>query len=130
MSMDIGLLTVRLVIGLLFIGHGAQKMFGWFGGYGLKGTGGWLESIGVKPGVLMAFMVALFEIVGGLSFALGLWLPVGAALIVITMIGGIVTVHGKNGLWATAGGYEYNVVLIAIAVGVALIGAGEYALAF
>lgn len=130
MSMDIGLLTVRLVIGLLFIGHGAQKMFGWFGGYGLKGTGGWLESIGVKPGVLMAFIVALFEIVGGLSFTLGLWLPVGAALIVITMIGGIVTVHGKNGLWATAGGYEYNVVLIAIAVGVALIGAGEYAIAF
>ncbi|CAH1208042.1 Putative oxidoreductase MhqP [Paenibacillus plantiphilus] len=130
MSMDIGLLIVRLVIGLLFIGHGAQKMFGWFGGYGLKGTGGWLESIGVKPGVLMAFMVALFEIVGGLSFALGLWLPVGAALIIITMIGGIVTVHGKNGLWATANGYEYNVVLIAIAVGVALIGAGEYAIAF
>ncbi|WP_236343171.1 DoxX family protein [Paenibacillus plantiphilus] len=128
--MDIGLLIVRLVIGLLFIGHGAQKMFGWFGGYGLKGTGGWLESIGVKPGVLMAFMVALFEIVGGLSFALGLWLPVGAALIIITMIGGIVTVHGKNGLWATANGYEYNVVLIAIAVGVALIGAGEYAIAF
>lgn len=130
MSMDIGLLIVRLVIGLMFVGHGAQKMFGWFGGYGLKGTGGWLESIGVKPGVLMAFMVALFEIVGGLSFALGLWLPVGAALIVITMIGGIVTVHGKNGLWATANGYEYNVVLIAIAVGVALIGAGEYAVTF
>lgn len=130
MSMDIGLLIVRLVIGLMFVGHGAQKMFGWFGGYGLKGTGGWLESIGVKPGVLMAFMVALFEIVGGLSFALGLWLPVGAALIVITMIGGIVTVHGKNGFWATANGYEYNVVLIAIAVGIALIGAGEYAVSF
>ncbi|MBW7476898.1 DoxX family protein [Paenibacillus oenotherae] len=130
MSIDIGLLIVRLVIGLLFVGHGAQKMFGWFGGYGLKGTGGWLESIGVKPGVLMAFMVALFEIAGGLSFALGLWLPVGAALIVITMIGGIVTVHGKNGLWATSNGYEYNLVLIAVAVGIALVGAGDYAVSF
>lgn len=126
--MDLGLLIIRLIIGLLFIGHGAQKLFGMFGGYGLKGTGGWLESIGVKPGVFMAFMAGASEFVGGLLFAAGVLTWVGAILIIITMVVGIATVHGKNGLWATANGYEYNLVLIAVAVGVALSGPGAYVL--
>ncbi|WP_246428045.1 DoxX family protein [Paenibacillus phyllosphaerae] len=128
MNMDLGLLIIRLVVGLLFAGHAAQKLFGWFGGYGIKGTGGWLDSIGVKPGVPMAVMVGLFELVGGLLLALGLWFPVAAALIIIPMIGAIVTVHGKNGLWVTQNGFEYNLILIAIALGLALIGPGEYAI--
>ena len=66
---NIGLLIIRLVIGLLFVGHGAQKLFGWFGGYGLKGTGGWFESIGMKPGVTMALFAGLAELIGGLLFA-------------------------------------------------------------
>lgn len=126
--MNLGLLIIRLVVGLLFMGHGAQKLFGWFGGYGLKGTGGWLDSIGVKPGVLMAFIAGLSELVGGALFAAGVFTPVGAALIVITMLVAIFTVHGKNGLWSTQNGMEYNLVLIAIAVGVALIGPGAYVL--
>lgn len=128
MSIALGLLIVRLVVGLLFVGHGAQKLFGWFGGYGPKGTGGWLESIGVKPGVVMAVVAGLMELVGGLLFAAGLITPVAAALIVMTMLVAIVKVHGQNGLWATSNGYEYNLVLIAIAIGVALTGAGAYSL--
>jgi putative oxidoreductase len=123
-----GLLVIRLIVGLTFAGHGTQKLFGWFGGHGLKGTGGWLESIGVKPGILMALVAGLAEFIGGLLFAAGLWLPVAAALIVITMLVAIFTVHGKNGYWITQNGFEYNLVLIAVAIGVALIGPGVYAL--
>ena len=124
--MALGLLLIRLVVGLTFMGHGVQKLFGWFGGYGPKGTGGWLESIGIKPGVLMAVVAGLMELLGGALFALGLWTQVGAALIVLTMLVAIFKVHGKNGYWVTANGFEYNLILIAVAVGVALIGAGEY----
>jgi putative oxidoreductase len=123
-----GLLVIRLIVGLTFAGHGTQKLFGWFGGHGLKGTGEWLESIGVKPGILMALVAGLAEFIGGLLFAAGLWLPVAAALIVITMLVAIFTVHGKNGYWITQNGFEYNLVLIAVAIGVALIGPGVYAL--
>ena len=84
MSIALGLLIIRLVVGLSFIAHGAQKLFGWFGGYGLKGTGGWMDSLGMKPGVLMALMAGLGEFVGGLLFAAGLFTPIGAGLIAIT----------------------------------------------
>ncbi|MCF8568365.1 DoxX family protein [Alicyclobacillus tolerans] len=125
-----GLLIIRLIVGLTFAGHGTQKLFGWFGGHGLKGTGGWLESIGVKPGVLMALFAGLAEFVGGLLFAAGLWLPIAALLIVITMLVAIFTVSGKNGYWITQNGLEYNLALIAVAIGVALIGPGAYAIHF
>lgn len=128
MSADLGLLIIRLVIGLLFAAHGTQKLFGWFGGYGIQGTGGWFESIGVKPGAAMAVMAGLSEVGGGLLFALGLSTPLAAALIIVPMIVAIVKVHGANGLWATANGYELNLIIIAIALGVALIGAGSYSL--
>ncbi|MFD2369512.1 DoxX family protein [Brevibacillus sp. GCM10020057] len=126
--MDLGLLLIRLVIGLTFAAHGTQKLFGWFGGYGLKGTGGWLESIGVKPGVLMALLAGLGELVGGLLFAAGVGTWIGAILIALTMLVAIVKVHGPNGYWATQNGYEYNLALIAVAIGVALIGPGAYVL--
>ncbi len=126
--MSAGLLIIRLIVGLTFAGHGTQKLFGWFGGYGLKGTGGWLESVGMKPGVLMALLAGLGELVGGLLFALGVWLPVAAALLGVTMLVAIIAVHGKNGYWVTQNGFEYNLVLIAVALGVALIGPGAYAL--
>ncbi|AJY77156.1 DoxX family protein [Paenibacillus beijingensis] len=127
-TLDWGLLIIRVVIGLLFIGHGAQKLFGWFGGYGLKGTGGWFESIGMKPGTLVAFVAGAGELIGGLLFGAGLLTWVGAVLIIVPMLVAIVKVHGANGLWVTANGYEYNLVLLTVALGVALTGAGQYSL--
>jgi len=126
--MDLGLLIIRLIVGFLFAAHGAQKLFGWFGGYGLKGTAGWLESIGIKPGVLMVILAGGAEFVGGLLFAGGIWIEIAAAMIIVTMLVAIFKVHGANGLWATDNGYEYNLVLIAVALGLAMIGAGEYSL--
>ena len=124
---NLGLLIIRLVVGILFIGHGAQKLFGWFGGYGLKGTGGWFDSIGMKPGITMALLAGLTELVGGILFALGLLTPLAGIIIAGTMVMAILKVHGPNGLWATANGYEYNLTLLAIAIGIALIGPGQYA---
>ncbi|UUZ84098.1 DoxX family protein [Paenibacillus sp. P26] len=123
-----GLLLIRLVVGLLFIGHGAQKLFGWFGGYGPKGTGSWMESIGMKPGVLMAVLAGLMELVGGVLLATGLFVPLAAVLIALAMLGAIVKVHGKNGIWATANGYEYPLVLLVVVIGIALTGAGDFSL--
>ncbi|KIP22689.1 DoxX [Anoxybacillus ayderensis] len=126
--MHIGILLIRLAVGLTFMGHGAQKLFGWFGGYGLKGTGGWLESIGLKPGMTMALIAGLAEFVGGLLFALGLFTPFAALLIAATMFIAIVKVHAPNGFWITQNGFEYNLILIVVVIGVALIGAGDYSL--
>lgn len=126
--MDIGLLIIRLVIGVLFIGHGAQKLFGWFGGHGLKGTGGWFESVGMKPGVTMALFAGLAELIGGILFVLGLLTPIGGIMIAGTMVMAIVKVHAPNGLWATSNGYEYNLTLLTVAIGIALIGPGRYAI--
>jgi putative oxidoreductase len=128
MAIDIGLLILRLVVGLSFMAHGAQKLFGWFGGYGPKGTGGWMESVGIKPGVAIAVLSGLMELVGGLLLAAGFLTVLGAALITLTMLGAIVKVHGRNGYWSTANGYEYNLLLIAVAVALALTGAGAYSL--
>jgi len=125
--MDMGLLIVRIVIGVLFVGHGAQKLFGMFGGHGPRGTGGWMESVGIKPGIAMAVIAGLMEFVGGAMFAAGLLTPIAAVLIALAMIGAI-KVHAPNGLWSTAGGYEYPLVLLAVAIGVALTGAGAYSL--
>jgi putative oxidoreductase len=124
---NIGLLLVRLVFGLTFAAHGTQKLFGWFGGYGLAGTGGWLESIGMKPGKLNALIAGLGELVGGLLLALGMGLPIAAFLITATMLVAIVKVHNKS-YWATSGGFEYNLAIIAVAIGVALTGPGAYAI--
>ena len=125
---SIGLLVIRLVFGLTFAAHGTQKLFGWFGGHGIEVTGGYFESIGIKPGRPMAALAGTSEVAGGLLFALGLFVPVAAVLIVPAMVVAVVTVTGKNGYWNTAQGYEYNVAIIAVAVGVALTGPGAYAL--
>ncbi|MFY4774101.1 DoxX family protein [Metabacillus sp. RGM 3146] len=128
MLAGLGLLLIRLVIGLSFVGHGSQKLFGSFGGHGIEGTGGFFESIGIKPGKTMALMAGLSELVGGLLFALGFLTPLGALAIIVTMLIAIVKVHGANGFWVTQNGYEFNLVLIVVALGVALIGAGQYSL--
>ena len=123
-----GLLVIRIIVGWTMFGHGTQKLFGWFGSYGLKGTGGWLESIGVKPGVFMAFLAGMSEAVGGILLGVGFLMPVAAALIIIPMLVAIFTVTGKNGYWITANGFEYNFVLIAVAVSLVLTGPGQLVL--
>ncbi|XRG80461.1 DoxX family protein [Rossellomorea sp. GAMAL-10_SWC] len=125
---NIGLLLIRLVVGILFIGHGAQKLFGWFGGYGLKGTGGWFDSIGMKPGVTIALIAGLAEFIGGLLFAFGFLTPVAGILIAGTMAMAIIKVHAPNGIWATSNGYEYNLTLLVVAISIVLTGPGKYAL--
>lgn len=125
---SIGLLLIRLVIGLSFMAHGTQKLFGWFGGYGLKGTGGWFESIGMKPGVRMALLAGLSELVGGALFAAGFLTPLGALMIAGTMLMAIIKVHGPNGYWATQNGYEYNLTLLVVAISIAITGPGYYAI--
>ncbi|HEX6292276.1 MAG TPA: DoxX family protein [Herpetosiphonaceae bacterium] len=126
---DLALLALRLLIGLLFIGHGAQKLLGWFGGYGIAGTGAWLESIGLRPGKQMAALAGLSEIVGGVLLVIGLLLPVAAALIGGAMLVAIVKVHGQHGLWSQNNGYEYNLVLLVLVVALALLGPGSISLA-
>jgi len=123
--MDIGLLILRAVVGSLFVGHGTQKLLGWFGGGGPSGTGQFFGSLGYPRPKTMALLAGATETGAGAMFALGLATPLAAAGIVGVMINAIAAAHGRNGLWITKGGYEYNLVLIAVAVGVAWIGPGR-----
>jgi putative oxidoreductase len=111
--MGIGRLLVRGAIGTFFIGHGTQKLFGWFGGHGPDATGQFFESIGIRPGRRNALVAGASEAGGGLLLALGLATPLAAASLSGVMVTAIRQVHRKNGPWASNGGYEYNVVLLA-----------------
>ncbi len=122
--MALGLLILRLVVGLTMAAHGAQKLFGWFGGYGLAGTGGFLEKLGFVPGRRHALFAGLAELSGGLLLALGLATPLAAMLITSVMFVAIATVHIKHGFFNHNQGYEYNLTLAVVAVSVAMIGAG------
>jgi putative oxidoreductase len=126
--MDISLLVLHALVGLLFVGHGAQKLFGVLGGHGLDGTGGFMEALGLRPGRLHAIAGGTAEVVGGALLALGLLLPLGAALVTAVMTTAIITVHFEKGVWNSDGGFEYNAVLIAVALLLAAVGGGEYAL--
>jgi putative oxidoreductase len=126
--MDAGLFVGRVVLGLLMAGHGAQKLFGWFGGYGLNGTGGFLESLGFRPGRAFAAAAAISELGGGLMTALGLFGPVGPALIVSVMIVAAVTVHWAHGLFAQNNGIELPLLYGTVAAGLALTGPGAISL--
>jgi len=126
--MHLGLLVLRLVVGLLFVGHGAQKLFGIWGGHGLKGTAGFFETMGLKPGYFHAAAAAVFEFGGGLLLALGLLTPVAALVLIATMTAAVITVHWTKGLWNTGGGYEFNLVLGAAAFALAATGPGNWSL--
>jgi putative oxidoreductase len=126
--MEIGLLVLRVALGLTLAAHGAQKLFGWFGGYGLRGTGQWLESIGMVPGRVQALFAGLAEAGGGLLLALGLLTPFAAGIVVAVMLVAAVTVHLKAGFWLSKGGYEYNLVLALAALSLAFTGAGPLSL--
>src|SRR5699024_1651830 len=123
-----GLLIIRLVLGVTFIGHGAQKLFGWFGGGGVKGTGQFFESIRIKPGHAMAILAGLSEFGGCLLFALGMVRPLAALLIIGSMLMAIIKVHAANGFWSSYGGLEFDLVFMAAALGIALVGAGDYSM--
>ena len=126
--MDAGLVLARLVFGLLMAAHGTQKAFGWFGGYGLAGTGGYFESIGFRPGKFFAAMAAGTEIIAGLLVALGLLGPIGPALIVSVMIVAAGSVHWTNGVFAQNGGIEVPLLYGVSAAALALTGFGAYSL--
>lgn len=117
--MDLALLVLRLVVGLFFVGHGAQKLFGAFGGHGVQGTSQFFESIGMRPGKRNALAAGWAEFLGGALLAFGLLSPLAALLIIAVMTTAILTVHLKNGPWVTDSGFEYNLVLMAIAFVVA-----------
>jgi len=126
--MEYGILLLRLVVGLAFAGHGAQKLFGWFGGYGPRGTAGFFGSIGYRWPVAMAVLAGLAEFVGGLLFALGLLTPLAALALTIVMLNAIVTVRWQNGFWSQNNGYEFELTLMAVALAVAATGPGRLSL--
>ncbi len=126
--MNLGLLILRLVVGFLFVGHGAQKLFGIWGGHGLKGTAGFFEQIGLKPGRVHASAAGVMEFGGGALLALGLFTPFADAALIAVMTAAVITVHAPKGIWSTNGGYEYNLVLAAAAFALAAIGAGAWSI--
>lgn len=126
--MEIGLLLIRLVLGLVFAAHGAQKLFGWFGGYGIDGTAGWLGSMGLKAPRAQAAVSGLSEFGGGLLLATGLLTPLGAAAVAGVMIVAIAMVHIDKGFFNGEGGYEFNLTLAVVALALAFTGPGRYSL--
>jgi putative oxidoreductase len=126
--MDLALLVLRLVVGLLFVGHGAQKLFGVFGGGGLEGTAGMFDNIGMRPGWLQARAAGTAEFVGGALLALGFFTPFAAAALIAVMTVAIITVHAPNGIWNTNKGYEFNLVMVATAFALAGAGPGGWSL--
>jgi putative oxidoreductase len=127
-AVSAGLLVGRLVLGLLMAAHGAQKLFGWFGGHGLAGTGKYFESLGFRPGRAFAAADALAEVGGGLLVALGFLGPVGPALVLSVMIVAAVTVHRGHGLFAASNGIEVPLLYSAGVLALALTGPGAYSL--
>jgi putative oxidoreductase len=123
--MHIGRLILRSVVGGYFVGHGTQKLFGWFGGHGPEGTGQFFESLGLRPGKQHAIAAGAAETGGGALLVLGAATPLASSALIATMLTAINRVHLKNGPWVTDQGYEYNLVLIAAALSLAETGPGS-----
>jgi putative oxidoreductase len=121
-------LALRIPVGIIFAAHGAQKLFGWFGGYGLEGTGQWMASIGLAPGYLMALLAGSAEFFGGLALVLGLFVRPAAAALAFAMLVAILSVHIDKGLFMANNGYEYGLALLVVAVSLAISGAGRASL--
>jgi putative oxidoreductase len=118
-------LALRLAAGVVFAAHGAQKLFGWFGGYGLEGTGQWMASIGLAPGYLMALLAGSAEFFGGLALIVGLLVRPAAAVLAVTMLVAIFSVHIDKGLFMSNNGYEFGLILLVVSISLALTGAGR-----
>jgi len=123
--MAYGLLLLRIVTGGTMFGHGAQKLFGWFGGGGIRGTAGFFGSVGFRAPVVMAVLAALGE-TGGLLFAAGFLTPLASLGLAVVMLTAIGVVHWPKGFWNSAGGYEFNLLLLTVAVAVAATGPGRF----
>jgi putative oxidoreductase len=126
--MSYGMLLLRIVLGSILAAHGAQKLFGWFGGGGPRGTAGSFAQLRFRAPMLMALAAGLAELGGGLLMATGLLTPLAAFAIAVVMLNAIATVHWRNGFWNTAGGYEFNLLVLAAASAIASIGAGRFSL--
>ena len=123
-----GPLALRIPTGIIFAAHGAQKLFGWFGGYGLAGTGQWMDSIGLAPGHLMALLAGSAEFFGGLALIAGLLVRPASAALAVAMIVAILSVHIGKGLFMANNGYEFALALLAITVALVFSGAGRASL--
>lgn len=123
-------IPVRVSAGVIFAAHGAQKLFGWFGGYGLEGTAGWMASIGLEPGYLLAMLSGSAEFFGGLLLVLGLLVRPASVVLAMTMLAAIVSVHLANGLFMSNNGYEFALALLAISLGLIVRGAGSLSVDF
>jgi putative oxidoreductase len=128
MFTDLGLLALRLVLGAVFLAHGAQKAFGAFGGPGFEGAAGFIGSMGFRPARFWTALAVGGELVAGFLFLLGLLTPLAGLLVLATMAVAIAKVHGPKGFFVQDGGYEYNLVLIVTALAVAAIGPGRFSL--
>ncbi|MFB2704233.1 DoxX family protein [Marinobacter shengliensis] len=120
-----GALALRIPVGIIFAAHGAQKLFGWFGGYGLEGTGQWMDSIGLSPGYLMALLAGGTEFFGGLALIIGLLVRPASAALAFAMVIAIFSVHIQNGLFMSNNGYEFGLALLAASVSLMFSGAGR-----
>jgi putative oxidoreductase len=123
-----GPIALRIPVGLIFAAHGSQKLFGWFGGYGLEGTGQWMDSIGLAPGYAMALLAGGAEFFGGLALALGLLVRPAAAALAFAMLVAIFAVHIDKGLFVANDGYEFGLALLAATVSLLVTGAGRASL--
>jgi putative oxidoreductase len=126
--MNLALFALRGVVGLIFAGHGSQKLFGAFGGRGLEGTAASYDAMGLRPGKVHAPLSGAAELCGGLALALGLMTPFAAAALIGVMTAAVITVHLRNGFWVTNGGYEFNLVMVAALFALAGAGAGAWSL--
>jgi putative oxidoreductase len=124
--MSYGILLLRVVLGSIMMAHGAQKLFGWFGGGGPRGTAGSFAQLRFRAPLMMALAAGVAEFGGGLLIATGLMTPLAALAIAVVMLNAIGTVHWRNGFWNTAGGYEFNLLVYAAAVAIAATGAARF----
>ncbi len=127
-SGGLGALFLRVPVGLILAGHGAQKLFGWFGGYGLEATGQWMGSIGLAPGLIMALLAGTAEFVGGIALIAGLVTRAAAAVSAITMLVALLVVHAGNGFFLSGNGIEFALALLAASISLTFTGGGRYAL--
>lgn len=121
-------LFLRVPVGIILVAHGAQKLFGWFGGYGLTGTGQFMSSLGLEPGYLMALLAGSAEFFGGLALVLGALTRPAALVSAFTMLVAIFSAHISNGLFMANNGYEYALTLLAATLSLVVMGAGSVSL--